>query len=323
MHPGTCYFALAFAISWGGILAVIRGGAIPAPPDEANRLFALVYFAMLAGPSVAGLAMTWTIGGFMGLRQYRARLLRWRVAPSWYAVALLTAPLALALTALVLSQFSSDFVPAILGAGSIDPAGPIAAGNVQTLLLVAVAVGLGAGFFEELGWTGFAVPTLLNRLGVVSTGLVVGVAWGGWHFLAIWWGSARSFGSVPVPLFLFVALFTFLPPYRLLMVRLYARTGSLLVNILMHASLTSSMIILGPPVMGAESVIYNLAFATTLWVIVALTLAADHMRFSRQTERSDAHATFTRGYDSSHRRSRRLDGSNSLGQVHPRRPGRT
>jgi hypothetical protein len=48
-----------------------------------------------------------------------------------------------------------------------------------------------------------------------------------WHFLAVWWGSARSFGSVPVPLFLIVALFTFLRPYRVLMVRVDERTGSL------------------------------------------------------------------------------------------------
>lgn len=48
----------AFAISWGGILVVIRGGAIPAPAQEAHRLFVVVYLAMLAGPSIAGIAVT-------------------------------------------------------------------------------------------------------------------------------------------------------------------------------------------------------------------------------------------------------------------------
>src|SRR6476619_3605320 len=94
-YRATCYFALAFAISWGGIFAVVRGGAFPAPPEEAHRLFALVYFAMLAGPALAGLAMTVLVDGMSGLRDYRARLFKWRVAPVWYAVALLTAPLAL------------------------------------------------------------------------------------------------------------------------------------------------------------------------------------------------------------------------------------
>jgi membrane protease YdiL (CAAX protease family) len=42
-----------------------------------------------------------------------------------------------------------------------------------------IAVGLTAGIFEELGWTGFAVPALLGvRYGVLGTGLMVGVLWG-------------------------------------------------------------------------------------------------------------------------------------------------
>ena len=36
--------------------------------------------------------------------------------------------------------------------------------------------GLVVGFFEELGWTGFAIPTLMRlRYGVLGTGLIVGV----------------------------------------------------------------------------------------------------------------------------------------------------
>src|SRR6476469_4522031 len=153
-YPAACYFTLAFGISWGGILAVIRGGPIPAPPDDAHRLFSLVYLAMLAGPSVAGIAMTGLVGGADGLRTYRARLVKWRVGLGWYAVALFTAPLALELTSIVLSQFSVDFVPAIFGSGAIDTAGPIQAGSVTSLLVLAAGVGIGAGFFEELGGRG-------------------------------------------------------------------------------------------------------------------------------------------------------------------------
>lgn len=276
-HPVACYVAIAFAISWGGVLAVVRGGAIPAPPSEASRLFTLVYLAMLAGPAVAGLALTFVTGGAAGLHRYRERLGKWRVAPSWYVTALLAAPLALVLTALALWPVSTHFAPALLGSGMIEPAGPIQADNVTMLLLLAACVGIGAGFFEELGWTGFAVPTLLERRGVVWTGLVVGVIWGAWHFFAIWWGSASAFGSVPIPLYLLVALFSFLPPYRVLMVRVYERTGSLPAAILMHASLTTSMIIFGPPINGWESVIYDLTFGAVLWAIVLVTVRRERL----------------------------------------------
>src|SRR5690349_6310036 len=92
-YPAASFFTLAFAISWVGILVVIRGGPIPAPPSEAHRLFGPVYLAMLAGPSIAGLAMTAAVGGLQGLRDYRARLLHWRVGLGWYAAALLIAPM--------------------------------------------------------------------------------------------------------------------------------------------------------------------------------------------------------------------------------------
>jgi len=269
-HPSASYFLLTFALSWGGVLAVIGSGEIPATPARAEELFPFVYLAMLVGPAAAGILMTAVVSGLEGLRDYRERLFRWRVEPVWYAVALLTAPAVLLATLGILSLTSSRFLPAILG-GSTAAMGPAAASSIGSFLLVGVGIGIGAGLFEELGWTGFAVPRMRMEHSVLRTGVVVGLLWGAWHFLAIWWGSADAFGSVSVPVFLVVALFAFLPPYRVLMVRMYQRTESLLLGILMHASLTSSMILLGPVVVGGEAVAYNLAFGSALWLVVALT----------------------------------------------------
>jgi hypothetical protein len=46
-----------------------------------------------------------------------------------------------------------------------------------------VKVEVAVGFFEELGWTGFATPRLRLRHGFLATGLIVGVPWGAWHLL--------------------------------------------------------------------------------------------------------------------------------------------
>jgi len=269
-HASAIYFVLAFAVSWGGVCAVIVPGDIPAAPDRAAQLFPFVYLAMLAGPSIAGLVMTAITSGSPGMRAYGARLVRWRLPWRWYAMALLTAPLVLLATVAALSLSSPVFTPAILG-GRTAALGPVSAGSLLSFALYGAGVGLGAGFFEELGWTGFAVPAARARHGVLGTGTLVGLLWGAWHFLAVWWGSAAAFGSVPVPVFLVVALFAFLPPYRVLMVRVYERTESLLLAILMHASLTASMILLGPVVAGAAAVVYDLAFGAALWALVALT----------------------------------------------------
>jgi membrane protease YdiL (CAAX protease family) len=266
-HPATSYFTLAFLLSWAAVFSVIWPGPIPAPPDEAERRFPFVYLAMLIGPPVAGLAMTSVVAGREGLSAYVARLVKWRVGVRWYVIAAATAPVTLFGTLFGLAPWSRDFLPAVL---SSTPSAPIQTPSATSFLLVAVLVGLGAGFFEELGWTGFAIPTIRRRFGVEATGMIVGVSWGAWHFLAILWGSQRAFGSASVTLYMIVALFSFLPPYRILMARVYESTHSLPVAILMHASLTTSMIIASPSAVGNRAIVYNLVFGGALWSIILI-----------------------------------------------------
>jgi uncharacterized protein len=149
-------------------------------------------------------------------------------------------------------------------------------------------VGLGAGFFEELGWTGFAVPTLLRlRHGVLGTGLIVGVLWGAWHFLTTFWGSGTASGALSLAILVPGVLFAIgiLPAYRVLMVWVYDRTGSLLVAMLMHASLTASMLVLGPLATGAALATYILVFTAALWVVVGAIALAQGGHLSRQPPR--------------------------------------
>jgi hypothetical protein len=53
------------------------------------------------------------------------------------------------------------------------------------LVLFAIAYVPMGVFLEELGWTGFAVPTLRARHDVVATSLIVGVLWGAAHMSVI------------------------------------------------------------------------------------------------------------------------------------------
>ena len=268
-HPVASYFALAFAISWGGVLTAVGvgPGGILATPQQSEMLFPFVYLAMLVGPSAAGIVLTGLLHGRAGLGDLFARMRRWRVGARWYAVALLTAPLLYMAVLLGLSLASPVFLPGIF-----------ASEEKVALLLFGIAVGLGAGFFEELGWTGFAVPTLLRRRhGVLGTGLTVGVLWGAWHFLTTFWGSGTTSGALSLAIFVPGVLFAagILPAYRVLMGWVYERTGSLLVAMLMHASLTASMLILGPLATGAALATYILVLAAALWIIVGAVALAN------------------------------------------------
>ena len=114
-HPVPTYFALTFAISWGGILLVIGGpGGIPGTSEQTEMLFPIALVVMLAGPSVAGILLTGLAYGRAGLREFLSRLLRWRVGARWYAVALLTTPLLVTATLFALSLTSPVFLPGIV-----------------------------------------------------------------------------------------------------------------------------------------------------------------------------------------------------------------
>jgi CAAX protease family protein len=228
------YFVLVFAISWTGVMLVVGPGGIPTTIERLMTLGPAVYAAMLVGPSVAGLLMTSLVSDRAGLRELLGRLLKWRVDARWYAVALLTAPVLTLAVSLGLSLFSPEFLPAVFVTSDKAP-----------VLMSGLAAGLMVGIFEELGWTGFAVPRMRLRRGVLSTGVIVGILWGTWHFILFWAPDTFS-GGLPLVLSV-VRLFSWLPAYRVLMVWTYDRTGSLLMAMLMHASLTATQLILMPP----------------------------------------------------------------------------
>jgi membrane protease YdiL (CAAX protease family) len=270
-HPVLTYFALVFAISWGGILIVVGPDGIPMTTGTFEAMPLLGLVAMLAGPSVAGLLMTGVVYGKAGFRELLSRLLRWRVGARWYAVALLTAPLLTTAVHLALSLFSREFRPDIFTAG-----------DLAALLLFAMVAGLMVGFFEELGWTEFAVPMLRRRHGMLATGLVVGILWGAWHFFFSWKSDSFS-GALPLALLL-ASLFSWLPAYRVLMGWVYDHTASLLVAVLMHASLVASMLVLMEPLAlaGVPLLTSILVGATAWWIVVGAVVLANRGQISRQ-----------------------------------------
>lgn len=274
--PVLTYYVLTFVISWGCLLLAIGGPVgIPANSEQFGRLLPVVILALLAGPTVAGLLLTGLVQGFAGYRELLSRLLRWRVSVRWHPVAILTAPLLFMAIPLALSLLSPEFLPGIF-----------ITDDKASLLLMGIAAGLSAGIFEELGWTGFAIPRLRPRYSVITTGLTVGFLWAAWHFLVNFWSSGRDSpsGALSLALLLTSLLFSIgiLTAYRVLMVWIYDRTGSLLVAMIMHLSLTASNVILAPLATGVLPVIWVLALAAALWIVVAAVAIANRGQLSQQ-----------------------------------------
>lgn len=252
------YFILAFIISWG-LAAVVVGPAeiINTRAVGTETKLPMVIIAMVMGPFLAGLFSTWLTNKKTGLKDFWLKLKKLPEESRWY-LALFIAPVSLIITDLLLILFSPNFAPAIFFEK-----------NKLSFLGFTLFGALIGGLFEEIGWTGFAIPRMLKKLSVFKTAIGLGLIWGAWHFLVNLWGSANSSLDVPLAVYLGAALFSFLIPYRIFMVWVYKFTQSLLLAILMHCSLITFWLILAPRVgTGIFRVVWFLTWAAVLWLAV-------------------------------------------------------
>ena len=248
-QPVASYFALTFAVSWIGALLVavphlLRTGPLP-------KLTGILMFpAMLLGPSVVGIVLTRLLDGPTGLRDLFSRMHLVRFPLRWYA-ALLIPPLLVLTVLLCLKSFVS----------------PIYTPN---RFLVGLAFGIPAGFFEEIGWMGFAFHKMRQKLPALGAAVLLGIFWGVWHMPVIdYLGTATPHGAYWLPFFLsFTAAMTAM---RVLIAWLYSNTTSVLLCQLMHVSSTGSLVIFSPPhVSAAQEVFWYAVYAAALWICVAL-----------------------------------------------------
>jgi uncharacterized protein len=147
---------------------------------------------------------------------------------------------------------------------------------------IGIVFGLVAGFFEEIGWTGYALPKMQGKQSALSASLLLGVLWGLWHAPVVdYLGAAAPHGVYWFPFFLdFIAMVTAL---RVLIGWIYTNTRSVLLAQLLHASNTGFLVMFGAAHISAaqETVSYAL-YAAALWVIVAFVVARYGKRLVRQ-----------------------------------------
>jgi len=212
-RPLRIYFGLAFGITWGlGGLALLAGEIGPGRPSLSQPL----YYGAAFGPSIAGVLMAASTGGWTGVRRLFARLLPSRSALPWYTAVLIGFPaLNLAAARLLEPEFLAHL-----------PAWPRLL-YLLPLTLVADTGPLG----EEFGWRGFALPRMLERRRPLVAALILGAIWWAWH-LPTFFISALSQHELSIPLFLVNVL-----ALSVMMTWLFQRTrGDLLLMILVHVA---------------------------------------------------------------------------------------
>lgn len=167
----------------------------------------VAFFAGVFGPGVAAYVVLRATGG--SLREWGASCVRWRVPLRWWAYAL-GLPVALYAAVTLSLQLLGHPVDWSL---AVDRAPAYGA----TWLFVLV---LGGGL-EEPGWRGFGLPHLLETHSPVRATLIIGLVWGVWH--------VPIYGPLGLVVPMILAFF-----YTVL----WARTRSVLLAIVLHASFT-------------------------------------------------------------------------------------
>lgn len=204
------FAALACLLSWPLWFAALLGW-LPLTPLGAF------------GPAVSAILLTKRIDGSVALRTLLTGLVRWRVSPLVYAVAIVAMPLLHVLT--------------IASTTGFEASRPAAASFPWYLGLIApleIFI-LGGPLGEELGWRGYALDRLLPRFGGVAASVGVAILWFAWH-LPLFWVRGSAQADLPKDLFALT-----LVAYSVLLAWLWTRSGgSTLLAMIFHTSANAS-----------------------------------------------------------------------------------
>ncbi len=145
-------------------------------------------------PAMAAAILVYRKGGLAGVsglfkRSFDFRRIR---ARAWLVPLILLEP---AMSALAYGVMRLGGVPV--------PAPQFSPWTALALLAVFFVAALG----EELGWSGYAIDPLQDRLGALQASLVLGVIWAAWHFIPLlearrslefiaWWSLGTVAGRV-------------------------------------------------------------------------------------------------------------------------------
>jgi membrane protease YdiL (CAAX protease family) len=258
--PVASYFMMVFLISWGG--SILGGGAYLLQEIAMTMEdFLPMGIAMIGAPALVGILMTYVCDGRQGLRGLFARLKKWRVPGRWYATLLIFPILILA----VLIPLSILLTPKL----------------TPTFFPIGILMGLVAGFFEEIGWMGFAYPKMRLRLSVLRASIILGLFHALWHMAADFLGNFLSFG---LNWFLyFAAFFVFVVALRIIIAWVYENTGSLLLACLVHASSSGFLGVLVPIKFAGETwPIFYAVYAIVIWLVAAIIFLRNEGRMVAQ-----------------------------------------
>jgi hypothetical protein len=211
-------------------------------------LFLLGVFA----PGLVAIGLTARARGRSGTATLLRRLIDWEVPARWYLFAVAYMAV-VKLTVAVVHRISWGEWPVF--------------GEEPWYLMLVATLGstlMGGQAGEEVGWRGYALPRLAERLGLGAASVLLGVVWALWHLPLFYFPGGDTYGqSFPFYLLQVTAL-------SVTMAWLYANTrGSLLPVMLLHAAVNNTKDIVPSAEPGATNPV-SLSHSPVAWLTVTL-----------------------------------------------------
>ncbi|MGD8406795.1 MAG: CPBP family intramembrane metalloprotease [Anaerolineales bacterium] len=217
---------------------------------------------IIAAPSIAALIVALLADGWTGVLDILRRLGRWKANWRWYVFVLFSP---------VVLYFLAVGVHVLLGGTA--PQFPMLRENQQMVLMVFVFFLLpwqSSAFLEEIGFRGYALEKLQNKLGPLAGTLILGAFFGAWLLPEFFQPVSFQYsmgGLHFYPWFILTEI-----GWSILMTWTYNNTNksSLIAGYLFHTMFnTWSLILLTNAILGESPA----AFDTTLFIVASVIVA--------------------------------------------------
>lgn len=154
------FFVATFVWSWAFIgISYILGVSA----EGGDALGLILILCSISGPALVGISLVYLGMNKEGRRDYFNRAVNFKQIPiNWYVIIFTIVPV-ISLLSIVLRGKVYDFVQVL----------PSLSLGVISIFLVPTV--------EELGWRGYALDRLQERYRALSSSLILGVLWWGWH----------------------------------------------------------------------------------------------------------------------------------------------
>jgi len=261
-NPIPAFFALTFVIAWSiwlplGLLA----------PE-----YILLTLLGAWAPTISAIILIGLSEGRVGIKKFLKKVFRWRVGLRWYLIVLFGIAV-IAYLAIGVGMWFGISAPEI----SLPNGLPREALFGALPIIFLVNIFLGGPLAEDIGWRGYILPKMRERMSALNAGLIIGIIWAIWHlpyFIFPTWQSAV--GNVP---FFWFALLT--TSWSVLFAWVYVNTESILMPVLFHAAINTTLGTLG--VLGQSNgqlmpLILNTALTWTVVGVVIVMFGKDLKR---------------------------------------------